>query len=673
MKDKITVRPKYLILISLTLAVILLIITILDIVEGERDIYKAKEDEAYSLLRTIQKAGENVFISSNEVEKLIKEKLIDAAYFIEEKEKNIKLTQSVLQKISIETGIDHISVFSSDGNMIISNGSEETDFELNENYKDELDSIKKGVYDYFVPGLINDKKGDEHFAVVQKRYLSDDGYIVLSISSDKLLQFRKKIGIGQLLQKIADTDEIEYLAIQDEKGIITASSAIDELSPFAADSFLTASMQKKQFAARQIEFKNEKIYEAVKPFEVNNDVAGIIRIGLSLKPVDNLVRRVIIRSIAISFLLLLTGVILLIIITDKQNISLLKDEYRKIKTYTGNILNNMSEGVIATDGKGKINLMNPAAESILGFSAGEAIGLYCGEIIKDSECIIDKAIQSNMPVSYSEILIQTVTSRNIIIGGSADIIRNDDGTINTIVAVIKDITLQRNAEETQKRNEKINAMGELAAGVAHEIKNPLNSIGITVQRFEKEFVPDADREEYFTMIKTMKSEVERVSSIISQFLAFAKPKKAELRVIEAGELLKDVRNIFISRAIKDDISFKEKFVEANIMADFTQLKQAIINIIQNAFEAVKSGGEIKIESYKLNGYLNICISDNGAGINKDDINKIFNLYYTTKQSGSGLGLSIVNQIITEHNGTLAVESKKGEGTHFTVKIPLAEN
>ena len=673
MKFSITVRPKYLILITLTLTIILMAITVFDIIEGKSDIYEAKKDEAFSLLRTVQKAGENVFIAGSEVENLIIEKLLNDAYYLAKEEKGGQLNSNKIKDIAEETGVEHILFYNKDGSTVYPEA--DTDGigkNLLMNHKGELDSINNGAYDYFIPEGMKDNQGNEHFSVVQKRYSAGGGFLVVSISSEKLLEFRKKIGIGNLFRKIADTEEIVYLVIQDENGIITASSSIDEMSSFANDPFLPAVITNMQFSSRVIDFKGNKVFEAVKPFKVNNEFIGVIRIGLSLKQVDKFIKRTIIRSVAISFLLLLTGVVLLIVITDKQNLSLLNDRYKTIQTYTGNILNNMSEGVIAADKQGKINLMNPAAEKILGFGPGEAVGKYCSEIIKDSECIIEKAIQKNDSIAYTEIVITTVHNKKIILGGSADIVRNEDGSINTVVAVIKDVTLQKNIEEAQKRNEKLNAMGELAAGVAHEIKNPLNSIGIMVQRFEKEFAPEQEKDEYLEMIKTMKGEIERVSGIINQFLTFARPPKTELKKIDSEELLKTVYNIFYGRSLKENIAFNIETGSAKIEGDFSLLKQAFINLVQNAFEAVGRGGIVSVESRKENSNLIISVTDNGPGIAEDRLGKIFNLYYTTKQTGSGLGLSIVNQIIAEHNGTITVESRPGEKTDFIIKIPIIE-
>jgi len=670
MKFSLTVKPKYLILITLTLSAILLVITILDIVEGEKDIYEAKKDEASSLLRSVQKAGENVYISSQEVENLIKEKLINSAYFIAGEETRGKLTPQRLRQIEEETGAEHISVYSADKKRELGPDTDlNTEKFLFENFGGEIDSVINGSFDYFVPGIVG-SEGNGHFCAVQKRYPPYKGFLTVSISPEKLLDFRKRIGIGNLFRKIADTEEIVYIVIQDEGGIITATSAVDELSSVSGDPFLFSSLKNGQFAYRETNYMGNSIYEAVKPFMVKNEAMGIIRIGLSLKQVDNLIKRTVIRSIAISVLLLLTGGFLLVVIADKQNMSFLKDQYRKIQTYTGNILNNMSEGVIAADSAGKIHLMNPSAERILGFNPGEAIGKYCGEIIKNSDCLIDIAIKKNGPVDYTEILIQTMDGKKLIIGGSADIVRNEDNSINTVVTVIKDVTAMKSAEEAAKRNEKLMAMGELAAGVAHEIKNPLNSIGIMAQRFQKEFLPENDSAEFLQMTRTIKGEVERVGKIINQFLAFAKPQKINLKETDCDEMLKSVYNSFTSQAVKENIAFSFLPGGGIINADYELLKQAVINLVKNAFEAAGQGGRVNIEAARNYDEVCITISDNGPGINDEEKQKIFNLYYTTKPSGSGLGLSIVNRIISEHNGGVLVESAEGEGTKFIIKLPV---
>lgn len=668
-KIPLTVKPKYLVLISVTLAVILLIVTLFDITEGRKDIIRAKKDEASSLLRTVQRSAENAYISSQEVEDLIKEKLVNTAYFVVQKELKERLDQNKLESIAIDAGVEHIMFFSPGAVPEVSNNN--ISFIIREYIKDGLDSINSGAYDYFVAGLILDEEGNEHYSVLQKRYSPHKGFLLTAISSDKLLEFRKKIGIGRLLQNIAGTEEIVYLVIQDSTGILAASSGVKELSSVEGDPFIAASVKNNKLYSREINFNSEKIFEAVEPFTVNGEAIGVVRIGLSLRQAESMINRTIIRSVVISSLLLLTGVIILIIITDSQNIAFIKDENRRIQTYTGNILNNMSEGVLAADNSGKITLLNPAAEKILGLSPGEGMGKYCSEVIRNSECIIETAIKENTSVEYKETSIITGNGHSVIIGGTADIVRNEDMSINTVVAVIRDVSLQKSVIDAQKRNEKLSAMGELAAGVAHEIKNPLNAIGITAQRLEREFEPAENREEFHEMMRTMKSEVERVSNIINQFLNFARPRKIQTVNISSADLLKDVYNMFYSRSVKDNIKFELNSVNAGIKADSMLLKQALINIIQNAFEAVSPGGKIFVNSYTEGENLVISIKDDGPGIEEENIGRIFNLYFTTKPSGSGMGLGIVNQVITEHNGSIKINSAPGRGTEFVLFIPLS--
>jgi two-component system sensor histidine kinase HydH len=213
-------------------------------------------------------------------------------------------------------------------------------------------------------------------------------------------------------------------------------------------------------------------------------------------------------------------------------------------------------------------------------------------------------------------------------------------------------------------------MGELAGSVAHEIKNPLNSIGITAQRFEKEFTPVSESEEYLELVKTMKSEVTRVSGIINQFLKFAKPPKINKQRINIKDFITDVYKSFESQAINNKVKFHYKCEDIEANLDAGLMKQALVNLLQNAFDAVDKDGQINLESYRNNDNLIVKISDNGKGISSDEMNKIFNLYFTTKSNGTGLGLSIVNQIITEHNGSIKVDSKVNNGTTFTIEIPL---
>lgn len=671
MKLLLTVKPKYLILLSIALAFILIITTSYEIVEGKREIYTAKQEEAISLLKTIQKAASNVLISSTEAESIIRNRLIDAAYFVGRLDKVKPATVDGLKQIAKQTGIEHITIYEDENNMISSSGNY-AGLDIIRDHKPAIDSLNKGYYDYYFARTSDENTGEEHLSVIQKRLNNAAGFIIVSLSSKELLAFRKKIGIGGLLKNMAETDEILYIAIQDEDGILTANPAVKELSSIQGDGFIENAIKTKSFATREAEFNGETVYEAVGLFFTPENDLSVIRIGLSLKQVNSLISKTIIRSVIISLLLLLSIIALILFVTYRQNVMLLKDEYRKIQTYTGNILNSMSEGVIASDLEGKITLINPAAEKIFCVTQQEITGKSNLLLFTKGGSVIDKAILNNAPVGYTETVTEICGNKTIIIGGSADLVRNEDGSINTVIAVVKDITRQKDIEETQRRNEKLSALGELAASVAHEIKNPLNSIGIIAQRLVKEFQPSADEEEYSGMLTTVRNEVSRVSDIINRFLAFAKPREAKLTLTESSLILNEVANMYKARSAKENVRFITNIARAGINADSEYLKQAIINLLENAFEAATESGKVEMTSSISENDLVISIKDNGIGIPEENKDKIFNIYYTTKQTGSGLGLSIVNQIVANHNGTISVKSSAGNGTDFIIKIPLAQ-
>ena len=244
----------------------------------------------------------------------------------------------------------------------------------------------------------------------------------------------------------------------------------------------------------------------------------------------------------------------------------------------------------------------------------------------------------------------------------------EDSSVDSVVAIIKDLTEQKKLEEVARRKEKLTAMGELASGVAHEIRNPLNTIGIITQRLKREFsVPGG---EYDSLLKIVSNEVCRVNQIIEQFLRFARPPRLQLAVVNMMELLNDVTLQIKSQAEVKGIQLEARIESLPEMkVDKTQMKQALLNLLLNAIEATRAGGMIYFNAYAKAQDVRIEIADTGVGIPAENLSKIFDLYFTTKDTGTGIGLPLVNRIITEHGGRIEVSSQEGKGTTFVLSIP----
>ena len=249
----------------------------------------------------------------------------------------------------------------------------------------------------------------------------------------------------------------------------------------------------------------------------------------------------------------------------------------------------------------------------------------------------------------------------------------DDPEVNQIsyTVVIKDMTETKRLEEEAKRNEKLSAMGELASGVAHEIRNPINAIGMIAQRLNKEFTTNSNQNEYSDITQLLRTEVNRINKIITQFLSYAKPIELNPKPVNIKTLFDEVYHLFEDQAKQKGISLIKSYSDSIIInVDHDLIKQSLMNIVQNAIDAVGYDGEVNLKYLKIKNDVIIEISDNGAGIPDEQQKKIFDLYFTTKKEGNGLGLSISQKIVSQHNGSISFTSTLNKGTTFRIILPL---
>jgi len=248
---------------------------------------------------------------------------------------------------------------------------------------------------------------------------------------------------------------------------------------------------------------------------------------------------------------------------------------------------------------------------------------------------------------------------------------DEDESENTVL-VIRDLTEQKKLEAQIQRKERLSAMGELASGVAHEIRNPLNAIGTIVQQLNKDFEPTNNHEEYHQLASVVTKEVRRINETIQDFLRFSRPEPILPEKFLLGEFIDYLRKQYQSMFKEHQI---ELFIhlnwEGDVSWDRRQMQQVFMNLIQNAVDAMGNNGELSIIADCLEGdELEISVKDTGPGISENIRSNIFNLYFTTKAKGTGIGLSIVQRIVYEHGGVISVESEEGAGTVFNLRMPI---
>jgi signal transduction histidine kinase len=229
-------------------------------------------------------------------------------------------------------------------------------------------------------------------------------------------------------------------------------------------------------------------------------------------------------------------------------------------------------------------------------------------------------------------------------------------------------------ERRLEKAERLSSLGQLAAGVAHEIRNPLNAISIATQRLKKDFVPaESNKEEDFNNLSgVIKDEIKRLNGIIEEFLSFSKSRRLELRDFSITEILQKIVSLLREEAQDRGVIIETKWREspAVIPVDINKIQQAFLNLIKNAMESIPAQGKISITVDKEGkNYIIVRISDTGCGMAADEIERIFSPEYTTKEKGVGLGIPLASEIIRGHGGEIRVISRKGEGTTFEVILP----
>ncbi len=676
MGRKFKLKPSVIIAISLTIGVVMIASAYFELKQSKDEIFHLLNEQAASIIETISLSSINTLNSSYEIEELIAERLMDNARLIRRLDSLNSLTQSKLIEIGNQNNLFRINIFDKKGNRVLSNRIP-TEGHLHPegivNRYSEIEPILTGKTQDMIIGLKNSRYSDgQRYAVAVAR-TRNRGAIVINLDAKDFLEFRKKIGIGKIIQDMGDNPGIEFIALQDTDGILAASKNVDSLSSINNDKFLQGSLDNDSIFTRVSIFKGTEIFEIVKRLINNNDVIGIYRIGLSLDVVRSLEVRMYRRILIISLILAAISIIVLSILFTTQNLKLVSNEYKNFKTLTGSVLQNMGEAVIVLNNDFKIILFNKFSEFLFEDKSENVIDEkitriknanlnFIKEEIKnsnDTKIYFDK----NVKINSKEKILSISITKNI----------NHKNEIDNYTIVINDLTQTKNLEEHAKRQEKLSAMGELASGVAHEIRNPINSIGMIAQRLRREFEPKDDSEEYGSIIRVLKDEVDRINKIISQFLNYARPIELQKKKVNVKEFFDDIYLLFSEQAKSKNISFKIMNQET-IDAEFDPelIKQSIINLTQNAFDAAAIDGKVLLRYYLSDSDLYIEVVDNGSGISNENKKKIFDLYFTTKKDGNGLGLSISQKIISQHNGLINIENNLPSGAIFKIILPQNE-
>ena len=351
-----------------------------------------------------------------------------------------------------------------------------------------------------------------------------------------------------------------------------------------------------------------------------------------------------------------------------------------MKSLFDGLLKNMNGGVFAVDKDRTIHFFSKAAEWITGYSREEAIGKPCHEIFKSDMCAdtcpFEMVIKKGLSIKRMSMVILGKYGSQIAISRTAFCLKDVDGNTLGMAAVFRDTTELQNLRQQLLQSEKMAVMGKLAAGVAHEINNPISGIITYIRLLLKKL--DENKVDIQTWKKNLglvERETKRIGRLVKNLLNFSRKTEPELRPVSLESIIEDSLHLLKEQLLLKDINLIKKYDDniAEVLGDPNQLQQVILNLALNAVQAVEKKGEIKITlGAEGSGFVHFNIWDDGIGIPQEDMEKLFDPFYTTKtgkQTGIGLGLSIAQKIIKAHHGRIIIQSEVNKGTTVSVRLP----
>ena len=362
-------------------------------------------------------------------------------------------------------------------------------------------------------------------------------------------------------------------------------------------------------------------------------------------------------------------------------------ELDRMRMDTDDILRYLRSGLLTVDTSGKIIYFNRTAEEILEYKEKEIKGKNFEEIFQqrlpDFGERLALALTSNQMHSRCELYIHSLSGKKVPIGMSTSILKDKEGQKRGLIAIFQDLTEAKKLEEKMRLKDRLAAVGELSAGIAHEIRNPLASISGSVEVLKEELSLSEENEKLMELIL---KESSRLNSILTEFLQYAKIKETSLTKVELVHLIDEVIEIVKKHpAFRPDILIKKEIEQKPlyVLGEENQTKQLLLNLLVNALEGMEEKGNSilltskglkQIEGFYFNGeeedeekgWVPLAIIDNGKGMNEEQKEKAFLPFYSTKKNGTGLGLAIVQRLVNNLNGKIEFKSKLGQGSIFVV-------
>ena len=501
--------------------------------------------------------------------------------------------------------------------------------------------------------------------------------------------------LQRLLTETAQVPDIAHLIVTDGGGNVIAHSDLDRVgSTYGEGVDVAAASQSKKLEWRVVKGADGgQVFEVFRKFEPAGPPMGMMRgqmmrrlpegfefpadpprvifVGLDMTSIDEARRSDVWHAVLMGSILLLAGCAGVTLLLLAQSYRAARTSLFRITAFSDHVVENMPIGLVATDGRQRVAVFNQVAESVLQTRAADVVGRPARTVLPAALWSQIEAVDApHAAILEKEADCALAGGRRVPLEIGAGRLADESGRYLGSILLFRDLSEIRTLRNEIARNQRLVTVGRLAAGVAHEIRNPLSSIKGFATYFRERY---RDDEQDAQTASILIQEVDRLNRVVGQLLEFSRPVSILPRPVQPQRLIADIAKLVEAqtRAKGVAIAVRHRAGLPEVLLDADRLNQVLLNLFLNGIEAMEPGGvlTVQVEEGADARRLEIQVSDTGAGIRPEDLAHIFEPYFTTRPNGTGLGLAIAHNIIEAMGGEIAVQSAPGAGTTFTIKLP----
>ncbi len=662
------IRRRVVLALTLLVGVIILVLAYSGIESSRDNMLQLIGQEGESMMQALVTSASNNLAASAIVEESGAQRLFDLGTLLARLlDSNPRLTDT-LEYWERRYQLSRIDIVGTDSIVRASSWSETVGnrVEFESNGMAVLDSVVSGRRSISMAAPLPSALPKDDF--VYLAVATRSGVMLLQAPSRKLTDYQESLGIGFVVRQLGGQEAISYAVLQTDSGIVLASRAIAPMVAIQDDPFLKAALEHEQIVTRLYSFEDQQVLEIVRSFKTDVMPSGLFRLGMSLDVYRQLYADSLKQLGVLSLVLFALGIVGAFATTSIKKLQMTEGSLEQLKSMTDEIVQSLEAAVVATDKQGVLTIFNPQAERIFGHSARAVVGKPYNEVFPVDVISLASAGSEPAQVFRGEKTITQSTGEVLQLLISTSPLYDRSGLLNGGVSLVYDLTEIKKLEENARAAERLSELGTLAAGVAHEIRNPLNSIAIAAQRLQLEFVPTENVEDYRVFLKTIGAEIDRLNAIIKDFLALARGGLLTKVLVDLDPYILEIVALAKLEAEKQGVAIRTEIEPGlKVHLDKNEMKKVFLNLIQNALQSIEARGDIRIRGSRLDtGRVQIDVQNSGAPISPEIRSRIFQPYFTTRPDGTGLGLAICRRIIADHGGTM--ELLEGEPTTFRIVV-----